>query len=186
MICPSVWHRQEQIPRLHIPAHFRAWLIDPRSLTRRIRHACRAHFTLELLSQKWERPFRDEAMVLAMPPGQLALIRHVFLLCAGRPWVFARSVIPPRTLKGAHRRLASLGDRPLGAILFSRRGVRRGEVRVCELNPGQPLYNVAAAALDQPPEGAWARRSLFLLREKPLLVSEVFLPAMVGKTNGTD
>ena len=119
-------------------------------------------------------------MALTVPQGQLALVRHVFLLCAGKPWVFARSVIPPRTLRGAHRRLANLGTRPLGAILFSDRSVRRGEVRVCELKPRQPLFDLASAALDRPPEGAWARRSIFTLREKPLLVTEVFLPEMVN------
>ena len=159
MICAPTWYPRKHIARADIPQHFRPWLIDPRSLTRRVRHACRAEFRLRLLDQTWGRPLQDEAMALAMPQGQLALVRHVFLLCAGKPWVFARSVIPPRTLRGAQRRLANLGARPLGAILFSDRNVRRGEVRVCELNARQPLFNLASAALDRPPEGAWARRA---------------------------
>jgi chorismate--pyruvate lyase len=41
------------------------------------------------------------------------------------------------------------------------------------------LYKSAVAVLDERPTKLWARRSLFYLRDAPLLVTEVFLPEIL-------
>jgi chorismate--pyruvate lyase len=42
-----------------------------------------------------------------------------------------------------------------------------------------PLYRHAAVHVDAPPRALWARRSLFSLENHPILVTEVFLPALL-------
>jgi chorismate--pyruvate lyase len=111
-----------------------------------------------------------------MAPHELGIVRHVLLLCRDTPWVFARSIIPPGTFQQTGRRLATLGARPLGRILFSDRTLRRVQVHVSEIKPEHPLLRLAATCLEHQPRTAWARRSIFLLRNRPLLVNEVFLP----------
>jgi chorismate--pyruvate lyase len=116
--------------------------------------------------------------LLDLPHNRYALVRQVALLCADTPWVFARTVIPRLTLRGAQRRLARLGARPLGALLFADPTLRRGCVELARLEWGQPLFREAAQFFGPPPRHLWARRSLFYTRENPLLVSEIFLPPL--------
>ncbi|MGD8842914.1 MAG: chorismate lyase [Gammaproteobacteria bacterium] len=156
---------------------FRAWLLDAGSLTDRMRAACAGCFSVRVLDQGWHRPRLDEAGTLAMQRGVLGWIREVQLLCDGEPWVFARTVIPVTTLKGAQRRLARLGNRPLGAVLFADPGMRRDPVELACIRPGQAMFATATQGLRHRPEGIWGRRSVFRVGGKPLLVTEVFLPA---------
>jgi len=118
----------------------------------------------------------NEAQCLHTQTGRRALVRQVYLYCDDRPWVFARTVIPPATLRGKERHLAHLKDKPLGAVLFTEPSMRRGEVEVASITPGQRLFHTATAHLSEPPDCIWGRRSIFYLHDKPLLVNEIFLP----------
>lgn len=148
-----------------IPLHLRPWLSDTGSLTRLLQRASQGRFSVRIKRQHWACPSASEAWALDMPSRQRALIREVELCGAGEPWVFARTVIPASTLSGRHRALRQLGARSLGSKLFSDPGMRREPLQIAQLR---------AAG------GLWARRSLFYLDAKPLLVCEVFLPPMDG------
>lgn len=131
---------------------------------------------MRVLSQAWGTPSIDEAQLLGMPAKQRAIIRQVQLLCNGQPWIYARTVIPVTSLCGRLRRLAHLGTRPLGGMLFADPGMRRGTVQLARIRAGQALYAAATSRLQQQPPEIWGRRSVFRIADKPLLVSEVFLP----------
>lgn len=177
----TVWHPAKHFVRASIPKDLRPWLIDPRSLTRRVRQACPHAFSLRLLDESWERPLRDEAGELRLGQGRAAFVRQVLLICGELPWVFARSVIPEQTLRGSRRRLTCLGTRPLGAVLFADRSMRRGEVKVAALGTDHPLHRMASTTGEYGDATLWSRRSAFYLEGKPLLVSEVFLPGLRRK-----
>ena len=72
----------------------------------------------------------NEARVLGMSMSGRALVREVQLLCNGVPWVYARTVIPRRTLSGRQSRLAHIKSRSLGAMLFADPSMRRGELQL--------------------------------------------------------
>ncbi len=173
------WQSRGQLHNAAIPAKLKDWLCEERSLTRRLRLHCRQPFALEVISQRWERPLHDECEILGLRLGNLALVRQVRLLCGNRPLVFARSVIPSQTLRGAPRRLSRLGSRPLADLLFTHRSVRRGEMQFAVLRPGHVLHELTLQALQTGGGSLWGRRSLFCFRHKPLLVSEMFAPAIV-------
>ena len=164
-----------------VPERLRPWLLDPRSLTRRIRRACPRGFRLELLEQRWASPLQEEANLLGIQPRRLAIVRHVLLYCHDVPWVFARSIFPAKTVRGTERRLASLGDRPLGSVLFSSPDLVRGQVTIARLVANEPLFELTQRALGTAPKEAWSRRSVFLLQSRPLLVNEIFL-AEIGRS----
>jgi len=170
------WQPYRCYRRSELPAELTAWLLDPASLTRRLQGLCAGEFRVRVLSQVRGRPRLDEARVLGMRRGGLAIIRQVQLLCNEHPRVYARTVIPISSLQGRLRRLASLGVRPLGAMLFADRGMRRGIVELARIRPGEMLYADAVRDSLQANGEIWGRRSIFRLAQKPLLVSEIFLP----------
>ena len=131
---------------------------------------------MQVLSQVRDTPRLDEAQVLGMQPREMAIVRQVRLLCDGNPWVYARTVIPVTSLRGKLQRLAGLGTRPLGGVLFADPGMRRGIVELAELLPGHAVYAAATGHMRQRPAAIWGRRSVFRMSGKPLLVSEIFLP----------
>ncbi|MBU0500564.1 MAG: chorismate lyase [Gammaproteobacteria bacterium] len=154
------------------------WLQDAGSLTQRLRAACGGVFSVHVRRQEWSRGYPGEAKLLGIKPFRAALVREVELRCNGRAWVFARTLIPISSLRGAARRLKMLGNRPLGAVLFADPSLTRGETQFVYLTPGQSLFESAVAGLSAKPDGLWGRRTLFHLAGKPLLVNEIFLPGI--------
>lgn len=173
------WLLHYRIPNGRIPGELLGWLLDSSSLTRRLQGLCGSGFHVQVVSQGWARPMRNEAQALGMRSGQYALVRQVRLMCNDRPWVFARTVIPRRTLSGKQRRLAGLGSKPLGAMLFADPGMTRGEMELAQIRPGQRLFPQATEGMKKTPVDIWGRRSLFYLAGKPLLVSEIFIPGIL-------
>ena len=170
------WKPGQCFLRSSIPQDLSGWLLDTASLTLRLQRLCPGKFQVRVLSQAWGVPRIDEARVLEMKPGRLAIIRQVQLLCDGQPRVYARTVIPVTSLRGKLQRLAHLGTRPLGGMLFADPGMQRGVVELARISRGQSLYQAATRHLRQRPAAIWGRRSVFRLSGRPLLVSEVFLP----------
>ena len=160
-------------------SRLRRWLLDRGSLTGRIQARC-ADFRLDVLSQRIARVRPDERAATGMRAGAQCLEREVSLNGGTQPFVFAHSVVAPRALKGPWHMLSGLGARPLGAALFADPRIRRHPLRFRQLNGRHALYVRAARLLDRRPSTLWARRSLFVLRGSPLLVTEVFLPAILA------
>ena len=162
-----------------LPRSLHPWLCDKSSLTRRLKSRCAA-FRVVLLSTGLKRPNVDETALLQMAPGARAYVREVLLLCDEVPVVFAHSVLPYPSLRGAWNGISRLGSRPLGEALFSDRRIHRQPLSFRNLHPDHPLFHSLA---QQHPPGVnqvWAHRSLFCLNSHPLLVTEVFLPTIVA------
>jgi chorismate lyase len=172
------WQTHTPLARPAAPPALLDWLLDPGSLTQRLQRHCASQLSIELRSQNWQRPMLNEAQTLGVLPHERCLIREVHLLCDGVPWVFARTVIPVRSLSGARRRLSRLGKKSLGSVLFSDPNMRRSAIEIAQLSAPQPLFQRAVAPLTQLPHTVWARRSAFFLGQQPLLVNEVFLPTI--------
>ncbi len=173
------WHFENRVHKYRVPENMLCWLLDSSSLTARIISACSGRFRVQVLSQHWTSPQQNEARRLAMRERQVALVREVYLYCDDTPWVFARTVIPRSTLTGREKYLANLGNKPLGAVLFADPFMHRDQFEVACIRPGEYLYQRATeAGRDVSPDAIWGRRSAFYLSNKPLLVNEIFLPAI--------
>ncbi len=142
---------------------------------------CPDRFSVRVLDQQWVKPSIDEAKLLNIPFRQTAVLRQVQLLCGKTVCVYARSIIPLKTMRGKHRRLRHLGNRPLGAYLFSNPGLVRSGQQLARIAKNDPLFEIATSGSDHKCEQIWGRRSLFTIDGKPLLVSEFFLPALFEK-----
>lgn len=140
------WQVRARLRRADLPLGLDQWLLNAGSLTRRLRRACGGCFRVQVLDQFWGLPLPSEARLLQLSSGRYAWIREVQLLCAEQPWVFARTVVPTATLQGRGRRLQRLGARPLGQVLFTAPGIRRGAVQIARITPGQRLHRRAFGA----------------------------------------
>ncbi len=130
---------------------------------------------MRVISQQWQTLERGDASAMALKHVNSALVRQVLLCCGDQPLVFARTIIPVTTIKGAQRRYANMGNRPLGALLFTDRTMQREAVQVAQL----PATH-AANQYTKTTEPVWGRRSVFRVAGKPLLVSEYFLPELLS------
>lgn len=162
------WHRETLV---NPPADVAPWLRDRASLTRRLEQL--GAFRVQPLRQGIEPPTAVEARLLPLRGRRAALVREVILYVDDDPVVYARSVLPLNSLRGANRRLSRMANRSLGAELFRAPAARREAVWLTRV-PGAALPEPARADDSE----AWGRLSLFRKRGKPLLVAEVFLPAL--------
>lgn len=164
-------------PRATTPPRLIPWLTDPGSLTARIRARC-GRFGVRVLGQRLAPVHRDEAAVLGLPAGQLAWLREVVLEADGVAVVYARSIMPRSNLRGGWNRFTGMGSRPLGAALFADPRIARQPLHVARLDGRDRRYLLAGRAEGVEGRGLWARRSVFLLDGRALLVCEVFLPGI--------
>lgn len=180
-----VWLGRQRLRRDALPDAWRHWLLDPSSLTRRLQKRCHGNgFNVRVISQRMELPLPGEARALGRPLREVALVRQVYLQCHETPWVFARTVVPLPSLKGGLRRLAMLDTQPLGTVLFADPQMQRGPVEVAHIGPGQRLFRADHGKTTPDRLPIWARRSVFCLQDRPLLVSDFFLPELLEQTAG--
>lgn len=172
------WYSQQHCSHKRINAQLRDWLFDRGSLTGRLVDYCGDGFSVRLISIRRASPAFDEIVALGMQPRAQALVREVLLCCNDKPLVYARTIIPASSMRGALRGLALLGNRPLGTVLFSDPSMRRQPVEVALLHAGHVYHGRINSLTEEP---VWGRRSVFTLKDEKLLVSEFFLPELVGK-----
>jgi len=170
------WYRRHQLFNQSIQPSLSTWLFDASSLTARLIDLCGEDFSVRVIDQQWQKLDVEEATAMSLKNVHSALVRQVLLCCGDKPLVYARTVIPATTIQGAQRRYANMGNRPLGAMLFADRTMRREAVQVAML-PATHAAN-QYTKIDEP---VWGRRSVFRVAGKPLLVSEYFLPELLKK-----
>ncbi len=173
-----LWQPRQQLRHTQIPQEWQSWLYNDESLTARLKGACDESFRVEVLEQRYESIEPDEADAMSIPPDEEALLREVYLYCGEQRMVYARSVIPTSTLTGPEKQLENLGDQPLGAFLFNYPGMRRDEIELASFDQQDTIFKRATDGLTIDVDDIWGRRSVFWLGTKPLLVAEIFLPAV--------
>jgi chorismate--pyruvate lyase len=176
----SSWFRPSELAVRRLDPAITSWLLDQDSLTRRLQNRCQGQFSVRVLSQQWVRPEIEESRLLGLPLRQKSLLRQVQLVCDNRVLVYARSIIPLKTLRGRHRRLRYLGNKPLGGYLFANPTLSRNQQRLATIHSKDPLFAIALADNKNCTQ-IWGRRSLFTINGKSLLVSEFFLPELFQK-----
>lgn len=150
-----------------VPPGILPWLQDSGSLTARLIEHFQAPLQVEILRHGRLRLDACEARLLAHQRIRYAYGREVCLKVTGLDRVYARSVWSERDQRGRLAPLKHLGERPLGGFLFSQTDLRRTQVEWTRIR----LRTRHDAAI-----WAWARRSVFLLGEARVLVTEAFHP----------
>ncbi|MDX1916304.1 MAG: chorismate lyase [Methylophilus sp.] len=170
--------RQQWLKKPMMSGAYRKWMIDDGSLTARLK-ARYADFAVKPVLLKNASAFTDESALLCLKANQHALIREVILMGKNQPVVFAHSVLPRTSLRGAWHGLGRLGNKPLGATLFVNPKVKRTPLEYKKLPRHHPISMRVAAQLHVTPKALWGRRSIFSLGCAKILVTEVFLPQLL-------
>jgi chorismate--pyruvate lyase len=166
------------------PAPLHDWLTTEGSLTARlVAHSTR--FRVQKLRQGRGACLADEAAAIGLPRARRVLEREVLLRCDGAPVVYGHTVVPLEATASDWPLFSALGERSLGTTLFYDPLVARGRLEFARIRPGHPLLarvRGALAAHDVPfaaDAAYFARRCLYRRRQGLLLVTEVFLPALL-------
>lgn len=160
-------------------AAYKPWLLSAGSLTKRLQQHSR-QFKVQAISQLRQPSRVSETSLLGVPVRQAALLRDVLLNCDHQAVVFAHSVLPVSALAGGWRRLSKLGNHSLGSTLFADPRTCRTRLQFKKLHAGHFLYQQVQASQPAIRGPLWARRSVFRLQGRAILVTEVFLPAVLA------
>lgn len=162
------------------PFAVREWVGWPDSLTERVAEHVGNRVQIRVVSERQDRLLADEQTHLGVC-ARTARIREVRLEVGGSPYVVARTVFPDSTARVMNHALRQLGTRSLGSLLF---GALRAPVQLREftrLETASALFRQLRLHLPDRPD-LWARRALHLLQDRPLLVTEIFLPELWSTT----
>lgn len=182
-----------------LSANLRRWVTGEGSLTARLM-AASSRFGVTCLSQGMERPLADEWQALGLDGPVPVLARDVLLSCDGVAAVYGHTVVMPDRFRRDWPFLNRLGERPLGGVLFTDPRVRRDAFAFARLFDHHPLRRRLLAAIGAAgreaagrasplpfpysstlPRMLPARRSVFRRESGVMLVTEVFLPNLLGR-----
>jgi chorismate--pyruvate lyase len=173
-----VWIPNRRGLRHTLPTDVRSWTYEPGSLTQRLRSYYGAAVKVKILFHRRQTPFQGERKLLKLPEHLNCLTREVLLHADGKPLILARTILPEQTIRVAHRNLSHLGNRPLGEVIFSYPNLERLDMQITIIPPsGWSLSALAEASINQPIGG---RRTVYAIQQKPMLVSEFFLPGALA------
>ena len=184
---PSCWQVIENGAPLGAPLFLQDWLSDTGSLTRKLESTLRykqdEHLELRILADCRQNLVSSEKSFFRRPLSR-SRIREVVLCDQGEPIIVARSVLPISSSIGTNHRILKLGHKPLGAVLFAKdlRGRFRPVREIVRLDHHHhPEWKACQRRFKDLPKRVWARRTLYQLNGHPLLVMEIFLPALQAK-----
>ena len=165
---------------MRAPELIRDWLTTKGSLTARLVMNS-AVFRVRRLHQKAALCALEEAGPVRLPRRERVREREVLLCCDGRPVVFGHTVVPMAATATDWPLFSALGDRSLGTTLFDDPLVARGPLEFARLRRGHPLVERLNGALGGQLQGNvfYARRCVYRRHQGLLMVTEVFLPAVL-------
>ena len=163
-----------------VPPALHSWLAEPGLLTARIRELCGDRMRFHMLAPLREIHLSDELQARLGGRDHGGLLREIEFRCLRERVVYAQTVLPESTVR-AHPWLRELGDSPIGESLRRAGGaVQREPLEYASL---PPTHELALAASEASPDARdvslWARRAIYRLEGLPILVQEVFLPALL-------
>tara|TARA_B100001758_G_C18391882_1_gene603425 strand:- start:997 stop:1494 length:498 start_codon:yes stop_codon:yes gene_type:complete len=136
----------------------KSWLLEEGPITSRIKS--NETFKLNLLKERIEKVEQIEMDFLGKNLGQIK-IREVILFGDEEPRVFARSLIPVKTIDQGLSKLGELGTKPLGDILFEKEIFKKIDIVFAKFENSKNIF--------------WGRKTKYLVKTLPLSVMEVFL-----------
>lgn len=153
------------------------WLYEQGSLTAKLKQHC-LDFSVKLLG-KYQRDLNAIEQLkfgFVSPTPVPVQVREVLLYCDGTPWVYAQTLMPLVNIPPSIVKLTTLGEKPLGEVIFNEAGVKRSNIEVAEFDRHSPVSRLASEVDHPALSSLWGRRSMFTLDGYSLLVAEVFLP----------
>lgn len=144
--------------KLQVSDEAKSWLLEKGPITKRIKSVKK--FRLELIQDKVANVEKVDKTFINSKSRKIR-VREVVLFGNTKPMVFARTIIPNTTIEKGFAELGTLGESPLGDILFKK------DIFIKE--------NVAYASFSHEKKIFWGRKTKYTVKDLPFSVMEVFL-----------
>ena len=154
----SSWISFEKMSVLLSNKNIKSWLVEKGPITKRIKSE--EVFKLNLIKDEIDDIDGSEKKFLDEISGNIR-VREVMLMGNNIPRVYAKSLIPVKTIENGFSRLGKLGTRPLGDILFEKEIFKKTDVVYAEFQDKDSIF--------------WGRKTKYIVKNMPLSVMEVFL-----------
>jgi chorismate lyase len=170
----SSWNRVGSGEIHRAPRKWQPWLSDTGSLTQKIESAIGQKLEVRVLRDCPQSLNSDESRYFHFKIRRCR-VREVLLCANNIPVVMAHSVIPTLSSSGSNHSVLRLGTKPLGAVLFAKTR------RYLKAKPPRDiaLWKRCSKNYSGLSSPLWARRTLYQLKGHPILVNEIFLPALL-------
>ena len=154
----SPWISFKKMTILLANENIKSWLIEKGPITKRIKS--KESFKLNLIKDEISAVDDSEKKFLEETSDKIK-VREVILLGNNIPRVYAKSLIPIRTIENGFSRLGELGTKPLGDILFEKEIFKKTDVVYAQFQDQDSIF--------------WGRKTKYIVKNMPLSVMEVFL-----------
>ena len=154
----SPWISFEKMTILLANENIKSWLIEQGPITKRIKSE--ESFKLNLIKDEISAVDDSEKKFLEESSDKIK-VREVILMGNNIPRVYAKSLIPIRTIENGFSRLGELGTKPLGDILFEKEIFKKTNVVYAQFQDQDSIF--------------WGRKTKYIVKNMPLSVMEVFL-----------
>ena len=154
----SSWISFEKMDGLLVNKNIKSWLVEKGPITKRIKSE--ESFQLNLLKDEISYVEDVEKEFLDVISNNIK-VREVILMGNNIPRVYAKSLIPVKTIENGFSRLGKLGTRPLGDILFEKEIFKKTDVVYAQFQDKDYIF--------------WGRKTKYIVKNMPLSVMEVFL-----------
>ena len=182
LIKEPVWREVSRWSLHSIPHNVLDWLLEPQSLTTRIKDTFTEPFVVQVQAQGLSKPFLTDAKYLQQSPHHYALIREVLLSVGEQPIVFARTTLPKKTAHNLQE-LTHLGTKSLGEIIFGYPDLQRVSLDIAKVKACQLTTRIQNILNGQ--KQVWARRNTYKIKKSSFIVSEFFLPFCMQHDDST-
>ncbi len=157
------------------------WLTKPYILSKALKRVS-SKLEVKVLDQSFAPAFDDELKRLNLQSDATTFVRQVLLMGdANQALTYGRVVIPLKTYQAHFQDFEKLGSQLIGeTLLYNNPDVLRSGFEYRYFDAHEPLWNYIYRHLPQgtPKQNLWARRSVFSIKESPILISELFLPSL--------
>jgi chorismate lyase len=148
------------------PQNTVSWLLEIGSITARLRMDW-PDVCVDVLMEGLDAPQPDEQLRLSLADAQVCWVREVQLQADGTPLLHARTVVPTWDHNNPWRTVSTLGQRPLGELLFALPHLQRSPLEFALTEPASRSGHGPLRAIP-------ARRRVFEREGAHLLLTEAF------------
>ena len=170
-----VWRDADTCDLKSISPEIVSWLLEPNSLTTRIKETFKEPFRVDVIGEDWGQPFIIDMQRLSGSQSSQALIREVVLFVGNHAVVFARTTLP-KQVSDELQELTRLGNQPLGEVIFSYPDLQRVGLDIAEIELASLNQTMQAQLKGE--THVWGRRNTYQIHKLSFLVEEFFFPEL--------
>lgn len=174
------WKNPRAFSHYLLSPSFTKWLLFSGSLTKKLQSLNCGSLKIQVLKERLEIGQTNEIEKLNLTSNAYVYCREVYITCNEKIWVYARSAISPGASGLYKHKFRTLGEKPLGGLLFHSLNAKRSDFELAKICPYDSQYAEPLKPFRSLEEIIWGRRSCFISSRDSLVLTEVFSPHLIA------